>query len=214
MLTSADPECHTVFPSQYAYKTSALQNPTVDDDSNCSASTIEGVEYTFCAHPIRVTDNFLGPNEYRSDDNSYYLWNRDENCQVLFTFPEEVALIMVQFHYYIHRNESIGLPKLRVSMVGDDFQVSDTLDPSVTSLTVDPVSVPAELNERRVSSLPLSGDSTRQVLLRIDLNKRFGLALTEIQFCTEGMHSSVYYYCTLVAPALDLATALALQSQS
>ena len=186
-LLCAVTACQTVLPSQYAYRSSALLNPDVDDESNCSANIIETTEYTFCAHPNIVTDANLGPTQYDAQDDSYYLWNNEQSSQVLFTFAEETALTSIQFHFYIHANESIGLPKLRVSLVNSNFEVSNTLEESFPSLTVDPITIPPELNERRMAELELGGDSTRQVLLRIDNNKRYGLALTEIKFCTEGM---------------------------
>lgn len=98
-------------------------------------------------------------------------------------------LTSIEFHFYINLNDSIGLPKLRVSLVDNDFQVSDTLDENVASLTLDPIEISPEQNERTSRNLNLNGEfgaSTRQVLLRIDQHKRYGLALSEIRFCRAG----------------------------
>lgn len=128
----------------------------------------------------------LGPDQYDTEDNSYYLWDKDEDFQVLFNFSEEVVLTTVQFHFYANRNESVGLPKLRVSLVNDSFRVSDTLDPNAASLTVDPTIISPDTNERRSMELELRDASTQQVLLRVDEHKRYALALTEIKFCSAG----------------------------
>ncbi len=136
-------------------------------------------------HPIVLTDSSLGPENYNASDSSYYLFNNRELTQILFNFPRDVLLSTIQLHYYIDVTNEIALPKIRISLV-DNFQVSQTIGPSIRSLTIDSVDARSELNGR-IARLPEEFSiSTTQVLLRIEDNKDYSLALSEIEFCENG----------------------------
>ena len=84
--------------------------------------------------------------------------------------------------------EEVALPKIRISLVGSDFQLSDSLG-FIRSYTIDPIDATAETNGRFNTTATLTGEfsaMTTQVLLRIEDNKDFSLALSEVNFCMLG----------------------------
>lgn len=176
-----------VFPTRYTYETAALLNPSVDDNSNCSQRSIGSSNYTLCAHPIVLTDRDVGLGLFaNADSNSYYRWDKANSRRILFTFSESVLLSAIQLHFYVDSNNGIGLPKLRISLVNDTFQVADPLN-GISSATVDPITITPELNgvQNTTAILPDTLQfNTSQILLRIESNKRYELALTEIKFCS------------------------------
>ncbi len=176
--------CQLVFPSSVSYRTGSLQNSAVDDVSNCNEST----QVTFCMQPIVITDSSLGPENYDASGSSYYLLNNRELTQILFDFPRDVLLSTIQLHYYFDVTNEVALPKMRISLV-ENFQVSQTLSSSIRSLTIDPIDASPELNGRSNITARLAGEfsaRTTQILLRIEDNKDYSLALSEIKFCENG----------------------------
>ena len=177
-------DCQQVFPSSFAYSSNSLQNPSVDDNSNCS----DRESFTFCSHPIVLTDSSLGPDNYDATGSSYYLLNNDQMNQILFNFSRPVLLSTIELHYYIDVANEVALPKTRISLV-NDFRVSEMLDSSIRSLTIDPVDATPELNGRRISTARLVREfsaHTNQILLRVEDNTDYALALSEIRFCENG----------------------------
>lgn len=176
-------------PSSYAYRTDALLNSVVDDTLNCRESEL-GIMYTNCSHPIILTDSLLGPAQFNVADSSpYYHWNKENpRNQILFTFPTSVSVSVLQLYFYTDKDNGIALPKTRLSLVNDSFQVSDTIDESTTSsFTIDAVIGGDGENRLTNVSRRLTGQfqrMTTQVLLRIEGDKVYALALSEIKFCT------------------------------
>ncbi len=169
-------------------RSNALHDTSIDDVPNCMETAIAGTMYTFCTNPVKLTDSLLGPARFQETVNSsYYRWNKDTTYQILFTFPMNVSVTTLSLSFYIARDSGIGLPKTRLSLVGENFGVADTLNEVTTqSLTIDPVTGDEGSNELRTLTRNLTSlfrAMTSQILLRIEDDKVYALALTEIKFC-------------------------------
>lgn len=177
-------------PSTYAYRSDALENSAVDDTPNCAETDLDGIMYTSCNLPgLILTDTLLGPAQFEADSNSYYHWTKTRTNQILFTFPTNVSVFMLQLHFYTDHDNGIALPKTRLYLVDDSFRVSDTVDESSSStrsFTIDAHPGESGVNERINVSRRLTDpfqNRTTKILLRIDQDKN-ALAVSEIRFCT------------------------------
>lgn len=183
-----DSQCQSLLrPSSYSYRTDALVNSAVDD--NCEEEDIDGIMYTTCNDPnLVLADTLLGPAQFdESDSSSYYHWNKDMMNQVLFTFSSDVSVSRLQLHFYTARDSGIALPKTRLSLVNETFRVSDVLNESTRSFTIDPILGEAGSNHLSNVSKQLTEifqAMTTQILLRIESDKVYALALSEIKFCS------------------------------
>ena len=182
-------ECQKVFPIRCEYESNSLQNPSVDDVSNCSEITEGGTMLTRCSHPIVLTDNELGPDNYEESGLSYYLLDNSRSNRILFTFSRSVSLSTIQLHYYIDTESEVALPKIRISLV-NNFNVLDTIPDGIRSSTIDGRDPSPELDGREIYVAGESGEfsatSATQVLMRIEDNKDIALALSEVIFCLSG----------------------------
>ena len=171
-----------VFPVRYSYRADELEN--TDVDSNCEENTAGVVT---CQHPGVLTDSQLGPAQFDADDSGvYYHWNKDRNSQILFTFEEDVVIYVYSLTYYSSQDDGIALPKTNLNLVDRNFTVTDShgVLPSLTSSQdFGQSGTNVLINTSRVL-LPLFRNRTAQVLLRIDRDKEYALALTEVKFCT------------------------------
>ena len=140
--------------------------------------------YTFCSHPIILTDGQIGPEEFNANISGvYYRWDQ-VTTQILFTFQRRVLFTAIDLYYYIDNVTKAGLPKLRVYLVEDSFTISDTARDQ-PSATIDPVGSP---NGRQIITADLSAINinTRQVLFRIEAEKSYKFTPSEVRFCTSG----------------------------
>ena len=182
------------FPSSYTYESRSLLNPTVDDQFNCRNTTISGTPYTTCNHPALLTDSVLGPDIYAANSSnnvSHYLFFSDEASRILITFPENVLLTTMTFYYYIDSVFEVSLPKIRTTLVPDNFQVTSEIG-SLRSLTVDTIEPTPELRGLNNKIVSLTGEfhgETTKFLIRIQDHKDYDFAFTEIIFCSNGMCS-------------------------
>ena len=161
----------------------------MDDNSDCTENTISSVAYTTCTHPIVLTDLQLGPGQYDAgNSDTYYLWDKNTANQILFTFATPVSVSILQLHYYADRANGIALPKSRLSLVNASFNISDTLDDDiVSSFTIGPIEASEGENMLQNFTRQLTEPfraNTTQILLRIEDDKDYALALSEIKFCT------------------------------
>ena len=172
--------CEVIYPSSYAYETNSILS-TGDEDSNCSQRSIGNTQYTFCSHPIILTDGQLGPQQF--NPGLYYRWD-DVTARMLFTFQASVLITTIDLYYYINSTTNAGLPKLRLYLVDGFFSVSDSLS-GQTSATIDPVGTPNGRNNI-TADLRAINMHTNQILMTIEGAKSYELTLSEIRFCTPG----------------------------
>jgi hypothetical protein len=182
IIYHSDSECQSLQqPSSYTYSTDALVNSDVD--INCE--NVDGTSFTRCIPSNSIlTDGQLGPAQFNeSESSSYYHWDKTTTNQILFTFPEGVSICKLQLHFYSDRDRGIALPKTRISPVDETFTVSNTL--SEFSITIDLIIGGEGSNFRDNVTRTLMGNvTTSQILLRIEEDKDYALALSEIKFCT------------------------------
>lgn len=173
-------------PSSYTYRSDALVNSAVDDDCEEEEDN-DGTAYTTCTSPnLLLTDTLLGPTQFNeSDSSTYYLWNKDRSNPILFTFPTAVSITGVQLYFYTDSDSGIALPKIRLSLVNETVTAADIPD----DVTTPSFTIIGEVGSNSLNNISLSLPKifqaiTTQVLLRIEEDKVYALALSEIKFCS------------------------------
>ena len=194
-IFTPEPACQKFLPSQYAYETLLVES-SGNEGANCNNTMIDGTQYTHCIHPGRLTDNDLGPLQFQgSNSTAYYHW-RQEETQILFTFPSSIILTSMRFFYYIDTRNNIGRPKIRIFLVNENFRVSDTTMDGIESITVDDSSQEESDGRGNITTnLSLLQSSTTKVLLIVGMHKHFRLALSEVEFCIAGEGKEISWGC-------------------
>ena len=194
-IFTPEPACQQFLPSQYAYETLAVEN-SGNEGADCNITMSDGTRYTHCIHPGRLTDNDLGPLQFQGRNSTTYYYWRQEETQILFTFPSSIILTLIRFYYYIDTRNNIGRPKIRIFLVNENFRVSDSTMDGIQSITVD-ASSPEELDGRGniTTNLSLLHSSTTKVLLIVGMHKRFRLALSEVEFCIALEGKEILWGC-------------------
>ncbi len=165
--------------------------------ADCTSSSISGQQYSNCSLPNVLADGETGPDQFRlADPASYYSWNIQDETQMLFTFPTDIQFTGMRLYFYYSDTNGTGLPRSRVFLVNNSFQVEtipttiDTypslpIDPDFPSST--PPSEPVdELRTAVADFTVLSSESTTTsgILFTLSTHKRFRLPLIEVEFCT------------------------------
>ena len=181
-------------PVSYRYRTGSII--TTEASSSCSSNS--GQNFLTCSQST-ISNGDKGPVSFSDASASdYYEWN-STGGQIEFTFSQNISFTKVIVYFYVHRDPNLALPKLR--LLGRDGygfpecgtkSTSGIIDRSIDLLTL-------QNNPslgRHMKEMNLAGTSNA-LLLCILPAKNYNLALTEIQFCTNGKFSqrgtSIHY---------------------
>lgn len=181
-------------PSQYVYETSAVRNAD-QESADCHIQNIAGTEYTFCNHPVRLTDKDPGPGMFdASDSSTYYRWNINGG-RMMFVLPVAALLDSIRVFYYVDSTHMIGRPKIRVVLMDETFEINDTITSGHPDRILD-IEFTGLTNGLKNESLVLQRNTdigaTTKVVLDVQKHKLLNLAISEITFCTTGMSPLPY----------------------
>ena len=174
-----------VYPSEYAYQEGSVYQ-TEKTSANCrnyprGHELVRKEDYIYCdGAPLRLTDSYIGSDQYTTTD--YYVWlgNDTKNRQLLFIFPSRVNLTIIILHYF--STSGRGLPRLRFYAVPDDFDIWGA--PTASNIHVDVAAVPPDKNSLGQENTTIVFDTsinTKKILM-VKFASSFTFVASEVEF--------------------------------
>ena len=164
-----------VFPSNYTFTTSHIENLMSIDLSRCTNIPA----FTTCQHPSTLTDSNTGRNPFNTED--YLMWKFNNRfSRLLFTFPTEIVLDLVRLYYYIDRQElNNATVRLEFLAVPDEFTLGGNMPDSTPILNASLRSTSDPLSK----TFGLRSTMTRKLFV-IKRNDFYRFAVSEVEFYT------------------------------
>ena len=136
-------------------------------------------DYIHCnGTQLRLTDSDYGSEQYSSND--YYVWEGGSSSQLLFIFSTRVNFTTITLHYY--NDNARGLPRLRLFVVPDNFEIWDAPSGSYSRVEVSAITPGGNLGGHRNVSIKYSF-MTKKVLL-YKYRSDFAFVVSEFEFLT------------------------------
>jgi len=175
-------------PMNSVYRESpSLLNPA-SATAECTLMSDSEGSLSMCTQ-LAITNGEYGPENYiNATTNDYFLWT-STGGEVEFAFNQNVSFTKVIFHFYFNRNPDLALPKIKIlgSSGGSNFPMcSAPTTTGVIDVTLDRVNLLANPPLGRDTRELALGGTTDGLKLCVQSAKGYMLALTEIQFCTNG----------------------------